>query len=98
MAPVAQLRVTHPSHLELVDWLIHDQFFAADDVGFDEARGLVTIPFEFEDVAREEIVEQTRLRKRRARVPLLRSFLRRSFTTAGNSTLSRGTRRFRSSR
>jgi hypothetical protein len=72
----ARVRVEEPRFLDLARWLIHDQWFDPGEIEFDDERGILTIPFEFEDTTREEIVDRTwRGRKKRARVPLLKGLL-----------------------
>jgi hypothetical protein len=76
MAVGATVHVESVRFLDFVNALIHDQYFDPQEIVFDEQQGSLTIPFEFEDTTREEIVDRTwRGRKKRARVPILRGLL-----------------------
>lgn len=76
MAISARVRVEEPRFLDLATWLIHDQWFDPEEIDFDDERGMLTIPFEFEDTSREEIVDRSwRGRRKRAKVPRLRGVL-----------------------
>jgi hypothetical protein len=76
MAIGATVHIDNVGFLDLANTLIHDQYFDPEEIVLDEERGTLTIPFEFEDTTREEIVDRTwRGRKKRARVPLLKGLL-----------------------
>jgi hypothetical protein len=76
MPKSALVRIEEPRFLDLARWLIHDQWFDPEKIEFDNERRVLTIPFEFEDTTREEIVDRTwRGRRKRTQVPLLRGVL-----------------------
>jgi hypothetical protein len=60
MSSLHQLQVDDAASLDKVNWLFHDQVFELDAIQFDKQRHLLTIPFDFEDFERAEIVETTR--------------------------------------
>lgn len=74
MKALVQLRVQDPRALELVSGLIHDQYFEADAIEFDEPGHRVTIPFEYELHWGERVIRR-RGRRTLTEKPLFRGVL-----------------------
>lgn len=71
-----EIRVSRADDLSFVNAVIHDQFFELDAVRFEEKAERLVIPFEFEDVERQEVLERNwRGRAKRAQIPLRRAEL-----------------------
>lgn len=73
----ARVHVEDARFLHLANSVLHDQYFDPEHIAFDDRQGILTIPLELEDVAREEIVQRTwQGRTKRTKVPVLRGFLK----------------------